>query len=295
MVADLHLHTFFSDGTYSPEELVAQAQKAHLHAIALTDHDTMEGCPRAAAAAKAVGIEFIPACEFTAEMAGIEVHLLGYFLDMDNPKLKTELAKFQEVRQRRIETITERLNALGIPLKAETVFELASCHAPGRPHVARALVQEEYCGSLDEAFERFLKKGKPAWAPKFKISALDAIELIHQAGGLAVLAHPGLSRADQAIPEIIKGGLDGLECFHTKHSTYMTEHYLQLSEKHGLLVTGGSDCHGLNHGRPLIGTIRIPYSLVERLKDRALQRAAENGFMLAGGQKPPSTHQLSHS
>jgi 3',5'-nucleoside bisphosphate phosphatase len=285
MFADLHLHTYFSDGTYSPEELVAQAKIAHLHAISLTDHDTMEGCPRTAAACQAAGLEFIPACEFTAEMNNIEVHLLGYFLDPENQKLKTELAKFQEVRQRRIETIAERLNGLGIPLRAETVFELAKCRAPGRPHVARALVQEEFCGSLDEAFERFLKKGKPAWAPKFKISAMDAIELIHQAGGLAVLAHPGLSRADQAIPQIIKGGLDGLECFHTKHSTYMTEHYVQLCEQRGLLVTGGSDCHGLNHGRPLIGTIRIPYSLVDKMKDRLLQRALNAGFMLANKPK----------
>ncbi len=285
MFADLHLHTFFSDGTYSPEELAAEAKRVGLDAVSLTDHDTMEGCPRTAAACRTLGIEFIPACEFTAEMDQIEVHLLGYFLDMQNEKLRAELAKFQEVRQRRIETMTERLNHLGIPLQAETVFALANCRAPGRPHVARALVQEEFCHSLDEAFERFLKKGKPAWAPKFKISGTNAIELIHQAGGLAVLAHPGLSRADEVIPQIIEAGLDGLECFHTKHSTAMTEHYLELAEKHRLLVTGGSDCHGKNHGRPMIGTIKIPYDYVERLKDAVLQRAVENGFLIAHDSK----------
>lgn len=281
MFADLHLHTFFSDGTYSPEELARAAQRVGLKAIALTDHDTMEGCPPTAAACHALGLEFIPACELTAEMDGIEIHLLGYCLDMENEKLRAELIKFQQVRQSRIETMTARLNELGIPLEARTVFELANCHAPGRPHVARALVQEEYCSSLDEAFERFLKKGKPAWAPKFKISAKNAIELIHQAGGVAILAHPGLSRADEVIPQIITAGLDGLECFHTKHSTSMTEHYLELADKHNLLATGGSDCHGQNNNRPLIGTIKIPYVYVERLKDRVLQRAAENGFMLA--------------
>jgi 3',5'-nucleoside bisphosphate phosphatase len=281
MFADLHLHTFFSDGTYSPEELGVEAKRVGLSAIALTDHDTMEGCPRTAAACRAANIEFIPACEFTAEMDQIEVHLLGYFLDMQNERLRAELAKFQEVRQRRIETMTDRLKDLGIPLQAETVFALANCRAPGRPHVARALVQEEFCHSLDEAFERFLKKGKPAWAPKFKISALNAIDLIHQAGGLAVLAHPGLSRTDEVIPQILEAGLDGLECFHTKHSTSMTERYLELAEKHDLLVTGGSDCHGKNQGRPMIGTIKIPYSYVERLKDAVLQRAADQGYLNA--------------
>lgn len=166
-------------------------------------------------------------------------------------------------------------------MRAESVFELANCRAPGRPHVARALVQQRLCGSLDEAFERFLKKGKPAWVPKCRMSALQAIELIHEAGGLAVMAHPGLNRTDDVIPALVKAGLDGIECFHTKHSTHATEHYLQVAEQYGLLVTGGSDCHGMSKGKPLIGTIRIPYLYVERLKDRALRKGLENGFQIA--------------
>lgn len=268
MTADLHLHTNFSDGTFTPEELAAEARRHGLRAIALTDHDTMEGCARMTAACAEGGIEFIPATELTAEQNGIELHLLGYFLDSENAMLKEQLTKFQEVRQNRIHEITQRLQHLGYQLRAESVFRLANCRAPGRPHVARAMVQEGYVGSLDEAFERFLKKGKPAWAPKFKMSAVEAIELIHQAGGLAVLAHPGLSRADETIDGLIAGGLDGLECFHTKHSTYMTEHYLELAERHDLAVTGGSDCHGMSKGRPLIGTLRIPYEYVQRLERR---------------------------
>src|SRR5262245_11724578 len=281
MFADLHLHTNFSDGTYTPEELTAQARVFGFKALALTDHDTMEGCARMAAACHAAGIEFIAASELTAELGDVELHLLGYFLDPENETLRTELAKFQQVRQHRIYEMVARLNELSIPLRAETVFELANCRSPGRPHVARALVQEELCGSLDEAFERFLKKGKPAWVPKFKISALEAIELIHQAGGLAVMDHPGLNRTDNIIPQLIEAGLDGLECFHTKHSTTMTEHYLHVAETHKLLVTGGSDCHGLSKGRPLVGSIKLPYEYVERLKDRVLQRAAERGFLIA--------------
>lgn len=268
MTADLHLHTNFSDGTFTPEELAAEAKQHGLRAIALTDHDTMEGCARTAAACNGAGIQFIPASELTAEQDGIELHLLGYFLDSGNETLQAQLAKFQEVRQNRIHEITERLRNLGVQLQAESVFRLANCRAPGRPHVARAMVKEGYVGSLDEAFERFLKKGKPAWAPKFKMSAVEAIDLIHQAGGLAVLAHPGLSRADEAIDALISSGLDGLECFHTKHSTYMTEHYLQVAEKHGLAVTGGSDCHGMSKGKPLIGTLKIPYEYVQWLEQR---------------------------
>lgn len=272
MTADLHLHTTFSDGTYSPEELVAEAHRHGLNALALTDHDTMEGCARMAQACEAAGMEFIPATELTAEQEGIELHLLGYYLDGTHPRLQQELEKFQRVRQQRIEDITVRLNKLGVPLHVETVFRLANCHAPGRPHVARALVQEGFCGSLDEAFERFLKKGKPAWAPKYKMSASDAIELIHEAGGLAVLAHPGLSRADETIPALIKGGIDGLECFHTKHSTSTTERYLEMAEENGLAVTGGSDCHGMSKGKPLVGTLKIPYEYVQWLRERVEQR-----------------------
>ena len=272
MTADLHLHTNFSDGTFTPEELAAHAKRHDLRAIALTDHDTMEGCARTAAACKDSGIQFIPATELTAEQDGIELHLLGYYLDSENEILKGQLTKFQEVRQNRIVEITERLRGLGVQLEAESVFRLANCRAPGRPHVARAMVKEGYVGSLDEAFERFLKKGKPAWAPKLKMSATEAIELIHQAGGVAVLAHPGLSRADETIDALIRSGLDGLECFHTKHSTYVTEHYLEIAEKHGLVVTGGSDCHGMSKGKPLIGTLKIPYQYVEWLEQRRSAR-----------------------
>ena len=280
MLADLHLHTCFSDGTYTPEELATEARRAGLKAIALTDHDTMEGCPRLATACNTFGIEFIPACEFTAELGDVEIHLIGYFLDSENARLKVELVRFQEVRQQRIREMVDRLNHLGIPLRTEAVFRLANCRAPGRPHVARTLVSEGLCSSLDEAFDRFLKKGKPAWVPKFKMSALAAIELIHEAGGVAVLAHPGLNRTDEVIPQVIEAGLDGLECFHTKHSTSMTEHYLQIAEAQRLLVTGGSDCHGMSKGKPLIGTIKVPYQYVESLRDAYHKRAVDRGIML---------------
>ena len=180
MYADLHLHTNFSDGTYSPEELVAQAARNGLNALALTDHDTVEGCLRARAACETAGIEFIAGTELTAQQDENELHILGYLVDLENPRFRQEISRFQSVRQNRIREMISRLNALNVPLTADEVFDLANCRSPGRPHVARALVRAGLCSSLDEAFERFLKKNRPAWVPKFKMSAAEAIELIHQ-------------------------------------------------------------------------------------------------------------------
>lgn len=268
MFTDLHLHTTFSDGTYSPEELAAEARRYNLVAVALTDHDTVEGCTRMRQACTGSNIEFIPASELTAEINGIELHMLGYFLDVENPRLLREMARFQEGRQERIREIVARLRKMQVPLEEEEVFALANCKSPGRPHVARALIQRKVCSSLDEAFERFLKKNRPAWVPKEKICATDALEMIHEAGGLAVLAHPGLARSEEAIPALIEAGMDGLECFHTRHSASASEYYVGVAEQHDLVVTGGSDCHGMNKGKPLIGSIKLPYDYVRQLKQR---------------------------
>jgi 3',5'-nucleoside bisphosphate phosphatase len=269
--ADLHLHTNFSDGTYTPEELTAQGVRLGFCALALSDHDTVEGCARMGAACAAAGIEFIPATELTAEIDGHEVHLLGYFINTADEKLLGELARFQTVRQSRIREMVDRIQKLNVPLREETVFAVANCRSPGRPHVARALVKQGLCTNLDEAFERFLKKGKPGWVPKCKMSATQAIELIHGAGGLAVLAHPALNHCDDLIPMLAECALDGLECYHTKHPWAVAEHYVKMAEQRGLLVTGGSDCHGVSKGRPLIGGIKLPYARVEAMK-RAVQK-----------------------
>jgi predicted metal-dependent phosphoesterase TrpH len=268
MFADLHLHTHFSDGTFSPEELATQAAKYNLATISLTDHDTIEGCEPAEKACRERGVNFIPGTELTAELDNNEIHLLGYFLNTSDPVLLQEIQKFQRVRQSRIEEMVAKINQMGVGLKAEAVFKLANCKSPGRPHVARALVQGGFCQTLDEAFDRFLKKHRPAWVPKFRMSATDAIRLIHGAGGIAVMAHPGLNRTDQVIPILKEAGLDGLECYHTKHSPAHAEHYCRTARELGLAITGGSDCHGLNKGKPLIGTVRIPHVYVDQLRQR---------------------------
>jgi 3',5'-nucleoside bisphosphate phosphatase len=275
--ADLHLHTQFSDGTFSPAELVEHAVQHELAAIALTDHDTVEGCAATERECASAGIEFIAGTELTAEFDDTEVHLLGYFLDTLNPRLLAEITKFQTIRKQRIYEMVERLNETGVPLAVESVFALANCRSPGRPHVARALLKAGLVRHLDDAFDRYLKKGRVAWVPKARMSALESIALIHQAGGLAVMAHPGLNRTDEIIPGLVAAGLDGMECFHTKHTAAMVEHYLQIADTHHLLVTGGSDCHGFSKTKPLIGSVKLPYQYVEKLAAAVLNRRTAVG------------------
>lgn len=274
MFADLHTHTHFSDGTYSPEELATRACEVGLGAIALTDHDSVEGCDRMAVACAQRELEFVPGAEFTAELRGQEIHILGYWLDTTSALLQSRLAGFQAVRTSRIRDMVHRLNQRGIPLTADSVLELANCRAPGRPHIARALVQGGHCKDFDDAFERFLKKGRPGWVAKAKMEAVTAIELIHSVGGVAVLAHPALYRSDKLIPEVVAAGLDGIECWHSKHTPEISEHYTAMTAGYGLVATGGSDCHGMNKGQPLIGRVKIPYEQVEQLKARRPAPAA---------------------
>jgi len=272
MYADLHLHTHFSDGTYSPEELAGHGKRCELSIMSLTDHDTVDGCDRMADACRELGIEFITGTELTCEWEGTELHLLGYFIDTRHPLLRQSMKRFQQVRRNRIFEMVQRLNKMDITITAEQVFELANCDSPGRPHLARTLVRNGTCASLDEAFERFLKHNRPAWVPKYKMTAPEAIDLVHQVGGLAVLAHPGLYRADEVIPPLSEAGLDGIECFHSRHSTNAIEHYLRVAARFRLLPTGGSDCHGMNKGEPLIGGIRLAADYVDRMREAAKSR-----------------------
>lgn len=266
--ADLHLHTHFSDGTWSPEELAGHAAEHGLDAVSLTDHDSVEGCPRMSAACGSRGIEFIPGAELTAEVDGQEVHVLGYWLDTASQPLLSELQRFQGVRQRRVKEMVARLNASGVGLSEELVRSIANCEAPGRLHVARALVQQGYARDHDHAFERFLRRGRPGFVPKARMTAAEAVSLIHRAGGVAVLAHPGLYRNESLIPRLKEAGADGLECWHTRHSEEDGARFAQKAAELDLVATGGSDCHGMAKGQPLIGRVRLPYTQVEALRER---------------------------
>ena len=266
---DLHLHTLYSDGVSTPEQVAEEAQKMNLAAIALTDHDTIEGCARLAKACSERDIEFIPGTELSTDIEGHEMHLLGYYLDTGNDELIRETTRYQLNRTNRVHGLIEQLNTIGINLHADQVFDLAKCKAPGRPHVARALVKHGFCGTMDEAFTRYLRKSAPGWVPKVNVDFAEGIRVIHEAGGLAVMAHPGLNKIDHLIPRMVEAGLDGIECWHTKHPKSTAKRYREMAARLGLLITGGSDCHGPSTGRhPLIGTVHVPYRILDEMKRR---------------------------
>ncbi|HIG28049.1 MAG TPA: PHP domain-containing protein [Verrucomicrobiales bacterium] len=269
MSADLHMHSRYSDGTFTPAESAALAHKVGLSALSLTDHDTVEGCDEMEKKCLKYGIEFIPGVELTAQIETNEVHILGYLMNIQYAEFLELVSQCQEARKKRIYEMVERLNDCGVDITPELVFENASCKSPGRPHVARTLVQAGICRNFDEAFEKYLKKNRPAWMPKKKISAQSAIDMIHSAGGVAVLAHPVLYKKDKLIPKLAEMGLDGLECHHSKQKNSLAEKYQTIAKELKLLPTGGSDCHGNSKGKPLIGTVRIPMQFVTDLKKRA--------------------------
>lgn len=268
MFADLHLHTCHSDGTYTPEELVREAVRHGLAAIAVTDHDTVAGCRSVGEMAVAAGLGFVAGTEITAEWDGRELHVLGYFVDPEHEGLRGAMERAQDVRRERVRDMVGLLQAQGVLLKVEQVFDDGTCRAPGRPHVARALVKGGHCKTLDEAFERYLKRGRPAWVPKETMAVERALELIHAAGGLAVLAHPALNRDDTLVERLAGLGLDGLECLHPKHNRAAAQRYEAMAASLGLAVTGGSDCHGRRKNRQTMGTVKMPMAWVDRLRTR---------------------------
>jgi len=274
--ADLHLHTRYSDGAYTPVELVRAAVRGGFAAIAVTDHDTLDAIPESLAAGREFRLAVIPGVEITCCVEAKEIHMLGYFFydDWRNPDLHTVLEHSKRIRERRIGEFVVKLNELGIALKPEDVLACSDCGTLGRPHVAMALMKRGFVSSVDEAFDRFLRRGKPAYVERHRMLAAETIGHIKRAGGLAVLAHPGLNRVDEHIRNMVDQGLDGLEVWHSRHTASQTENYLKLTGRFGLLATGGSDCHGPARGEPMLGTIKVPYDRVEAMKQRAVQTSS---------------------
>jgi len=264
--ADLHLHTVFSDGTYSPFELISESKKAALTAIAVVDHDTVGAISPAVEIAKTENIEVLAGIELSAEYAGLEIHILGYLIDYKNKRLTEKLEILKKNRIERIYKIVDKLKGMGITLDPQGIFDIARQGTIGRLHVARAMVLEGKVNSIFEAFQRYIGDKCPAYVLGFKFSPQEAIKLIKDSGGIAVLAHPYTLHNDELILEFIDYGLMGLEAYYPEHSQAMINFYLNLAKKHNLLVTGGSDCHGGAKPEIRIGSIKIPYELVERLK-----------------------------
>ncbi|MFC1559611.1 PHP domain-containing protein [Candidatus Margulisiibacteriota bacterium] len=276
MPADLHIHTNFSDGLLSPEEVVREAKKAGLTVIAISDHDTVDGVEPAIAEAKKIGgIEVIPAVEFSTDVPGTEIHILGYFIDHRSDEFRELLKKIQEDRTNRVHKIVNKLKKVKVDLDLDRVLELAGEGSAGRPHVARALIEAGYVKTIGEAFMKYLGVNGPAYIPHFKLTPVQVIETINKNGGVPVLGHPAVSRKDDMIKDFVSAGLKGIEIYYGKHSDADIKRYLEIAKKFGLLATGGSDFHGEGMMRYVyLGVVKLPDEYVEALKKAAGVKAA---------------------
>ena len=273
---DLHLHTTASDGVRTPSEIVNYAKDKGLQAIAITDHDTIEGLEEGLLEGGRIGFEVIPGVEISAEHSPGSMHLLGYFLDIYHPLLRGKLNYLQKARAERNPKIIENLNRLGVRINYEEVVKTSGGGQVGRPHFAQVLLEKGYVRSFQEAFDRFLKKGAPAYVDKIRFKPKEAISFIREAGGVAVLAHPktlGMSdfiAFEKIVLELMEAGLKGVEVFYPEHSSLEVAQFKALAERQGLLMTGGTDYHGIEKENFDIGVgrgeMRLPYSLVEGLK-----------------------------
>lgn len=268
---DLHAHSTASDGSSAPAGLVAAAHAAGLSAIALTDHDTMAGLDEAADAAARLGIRVVPGVELSAIDGEREVHVLGLHLDRAGA-LEDALSTFRDTRVSRAKEIVARLNALGVPVSFDAVAAHAAGGAIGRPHLARALIEEGWARDSRDAFDRYLGAGRPAYVPKHRLPMADAIALIHGAGGLAVLAHPGGEGRRETIERFVRLGLDGLEVRHPGHGNEDTTRLGALAEFFGLVSSGGSDWHGATEGPRVLGAMRVPAAWLEAQDARVAAR-----------------------
>ena len=241
---DLHTHTTFSDGTLTPDALMDRAASAGLTAIAVTDHDTIDGLVPAREAAEKRNIAFIPGIEISAVESRKEVHILGYFFDQEDDTLKDYSSEVFSTRLDRVRRIVEQLSTLGIGLDYDAIVESSGPGTIGRPHVAQAMVDSEHVANTREAFKLYLRNGGPAYVASKKIDALEAIAMIDEAGGIAVLAHPGHWVSDQTVMRLIRNGLHGIEVVHPSHDASLVRYYRELAQEFVLLQTGGSDYHG---------------------------------------------------
>ena len=275
MRADLHLHTNASDGQYSPAELVELARKFDI--IAITDHDTTEGVAPAQQAARQQGAPaVIPGIELSAEDADGDVHMLGYYVDIENTEFQATLTRFRDNRYRRGQLMLEKLAAMGMPLQWERVEAIAKGGAIGRPHIARAMLEAGYVESVKDAFNRFISNDGPAYVARTRLSPEEAVALIHSAGGVAVLAHPGLLNDYRAmLLRLIAVGLDGVEVNHPSNSETARLDLRGIATSANLIMTGGSDFHGPSIKPDIqMGMVSPPDGAVDALK-LASKRYAE--------------------
>jgi predicted metal-dependent phosphoesterase TrpH len=271
---DLHTHTMTSDGVLSPAELVHEASRRGITVLGVTDHDTIDGLDEAERAARDLGIEVIPGVELSTTVAVGEFHLLGYFVDRTNPAFVGTLHALAEARVRRVRLMLEKLGNLGYDVDIDRVLAQGDIGSIGRPHVARELIRLGVVATIGEAFDRFLKSGRPAFVPRDEFPPEEAIALVNGNGGVPVLAHPFSTRDPGVAAErLVPAGLRGIEVYYAEYTDEQRRHLSELADRFGLLKTGGSDFHGTpdREGRDL-GSAPVPAEVVSRLREAASAR-----------------------
>jgi 3',5'-nucleoside bisphosphate phosphatase len=278
---DLHAHTTASDGSLTPRELVERAARKGVKALAVTDHDTLDGLEEAITAGRDFGVEIVPGLEISAEFSPGTMHILGYYISLDSAALLEQLSALRRARNERNPRIIAKLRELGVDITLEEVEQVSGGKVVGRPHFARVMVEKNYVATAQEAFDRYLSKGAPAYVDKARLDPQAAIEAIVQAGGVAVLAHPYQMRArsaeelDKIVSSLKDAGLDGIEVIYSRHSAAQIEEYRSVASHYDLLITGGSDFHGLT--KPDIeigvglGNLAVPAELLDNVKTRAAE------------------------
>jgi predicted metal-dependent phosphoesterase TrpH len=274
-VIDLHLHTTVSDGLLAPAELVARAAAAGLNIIAVTDHDTVGGLGEAVDAGWARGVRVVAGIEMTAVEDGNDIHVLGYFINPEDAVLAAFLREQREDRIRRVREMGERLQNLGLPVDVEALLATADSgrRSIGRPAIADALVALGHAVDRTDAFARLLGRGQPGFVPRRGVAAATVIETIHAAGGIASLAHPGISASDSLVEALAGKGLDAIEVWHSDHSPDQQRHYDTLADRLGLARSGGSDFHGDGvHHAARLGAVVLPEAEFQRLEAASEKR-----------------------
>ncbi len=269
---DLHIHSTASDGRHSPQEIVRKAAGLGLEVIALTDHDSVDGiAPALEEARKLDRLQFIPAVEVSTDVPSGEVHVLGYFIDYTSEELAAALEKFRSSREGRAQGMVDRLAGLGVHISWERVREIAGTGTVGRPHIAQAMLEKGYIGSIGEAFGRYIARDGPAYVEREKMTPVEAVQLILRSRGVAVMAHPfTVPEPEETIVEMKAAGMAGIEAYYGHYTGEETGTLIALAKNHGLLVTGGSDYHGLDESKEtLIGGVEVPMEAVETLTARA--------------------------
>jgi predicted metal-dependent phosphoesterase TrpH len=266
---DLHTHTYYSDGALSPRELILRASEVGISHLSITDHDSIDGLEEAIHAGSEVGIEIIPGVELSATLGSKDVHILGYLFDPSNKALRKTLDLFRRERFGRAARIVKKLNQLDMPLSFESVLERAGHGAIGRPHIATALVEEGLTNTYSEAFESYIGDSGPAFEPKYRIAPEDAVDIIANAGGISILAHPGWYVTEDELVMLIRAGLDGIETVHPAHDKDRQRYYRGIASAYFLLESGGSDFHGGKRNDYInFGTYTVSQDVVQAMKRR---------------------------